>query len=83
MTEEFDELMQRYGLQLTLPITNVNVGTYNGSQTKLTYADLYPDTIKAINEYASIDFQMLGYEMVESFFDERYSLSADGKRFFS
>jgi len=79
LQEEFNDLMQLYNLPLNLTV--VNVGTYKSSNNKLSVRDLYPETIHAINEYASVDFRMLGYKMVHSSFELDYSYSASVKVF--
>ena len=42
----------------------------------MTHLDLYLDTIAKINKYAHADFDLFGYEQVETFESERkYSLA--------
>ena len=40
------------------------------------YKDLDPEAIALINNFARVDFEKFGYQMVENKFDEDYSLEA-------
>ena len=66
LQEEFDDLMEKYDLNVRLPDKARN-GTNIALDNKLSYLDLQPDTIQMINRYAAADFHAFGYEMVESF----------------
>lgn len=78
LTEEFSQLMRLYGLDLKIPPKEKS-GIYtdtSGGEKKLTHLDLYPDTIAKINKYAQADFDLFGYEQVETFESGRkYSLA--------
>lgn len=76
--------MDTYTLNVTLPATAVNTGQMHATTTssngthRLSYRDLYPETIARINEYAKPDFQQFGYQMVDKFEkDIDYSLNAN------
>ena len=77
LSKEFDELMEQYGIDSSLPPKGKG-GTYTDTENKkrLTYRDLDAESIGIINKFAKPDFEKLGYHMVESKFDEDYSLEA-------
>ena len=77
LSKEFDELMEKYGIDSSLPPKGQG-GTYTDTENKkrLTYRDLDAESIEIINKFAKPDFEKLGYQMVESQFDEDYSLEA-------
>jgi hypothetical protein len=53
-------------------------GIYADSQkSRLSYKDLDPESIALINEFAKVDFEKFGYQMVEKKFGENYSLEAN------
>jgi len=75
--EEFNNLMEIYGLDLKLPNKESHGVNTRGKNSKLSHFDLFPETIAIINKYAADDFTMFGYEMVDKFQDDgKYSLSA-------
>ena len=82
LASDFQALMDTYNLNITLPATAVNTGQVHATTTsnvtnRLSYRDLYPETIARINEYAKPDFQKFGYQMVDTFEkDMDYSLNA-------
>jgi len=69
--DEFSNLMELYGLELTFP--------HNREEEEgvLSYKDLYPKTIELINKFYYGDFIGLGYEMSETTFytEDPYTLS--------
>ena len=83
LTEEFSQLMELYGLDLKIPPKEKS-GVYTdttGGNRKLTYMDLYPETIAKINKYAQADFDLFGYVQVEKFEKgEEYSLAVPESR---
>ena len=81
LSKEFDALMKKYGIDLSLPPKEKD-GTYTyKSQSKLSHTDLNPDTIALINKFAKPDFERFGYQRVENFGkDDRYSLEATTMR---
>ena len=81
LSSDFQALMDTYTLNVTLPATAVNTdqvhATTSNVTNRLSYRDLYPETIARINEYAKPDFQKFGYQMVDKFEkDMDYSLNA-------
>ncbi len=46
------------------------------NESRLSYKDLDPEAIQLINYFAKADFEEFGYQMVESKFQEDYSLEA-------
>jgi hypothetical protein len=76
LSEEFHLLMNQYDLDVKLA-PKESGGTYTNNEKKLTYLDLDKESIAIINRYAAKDFDMLGYEMTDSFdSDVNYSLRA-------
>ncbi|KAL7461024.1 hypothetical protein ACHAXS_001461 [Conticribra weissflogii] len=79
LSEEFNALMQSYGMNITMPSKEsggVFTDTKGTTKKKLTFRDLDEECIQMINEYARSDFEKLGYVMVEKGFDDDYSLEA-------
>ena len=77
---EFSFLMDRYDLkQIRLPPKARN-GTNIAQDKKLSYLDLWPETIQIINEYAKADFRLFGYEMVDEFKDGGVAYSLKPKK---
>ncbi len=75
LSSELDVLMKKYDINLTL--SSKDEGVYSDANiAKLTYKDLDPEAIALINNFARVDFEKFGYEMVEKKFDEHYSLEA-------
>ena len=75
---ELDELMEEYDIDIRLPEkSSSSTYTYANTERKLSYLDLYPETISIINRYTKIDFESLGYDMVEKI-DENYSTQITG-----
>mmetsp|Transcript_389 Transcript_389/g.649 ORF Transcript_389/g.649 Transcript_389/m.649 type:complete len:358 (-) Transcript_389:136-1209(-) len=77
LSSEFQELMDKYGIQTSLPPKHKG-GVYTDSENKkrLTFRDLDSESIKMINRYAKPDFEKFGYQMVNERFHDDYSLSA-------
>jgi len=77
LSKEFDELMEKYGIDTNLPPKGKG-GTYTDTANtkRLTYRDLDAKSIEIINKFAKPDFEKLGYQKVEEKFDEDYSLEA-------
>ena len=78
LSAEFDALMAKYNINATLPPKEKG-GIYTDTKNKkrLSYLDLYPETIEVINEFAKPDFEKFGYKMVDKFEkDDGYSLEA-------
>ena len=76
LSVEFDALMAKYNINATLPPKEKG-GTYTDTKNKkrLSYLDLYPETIEVINEFAKPDFEKFGYKMVDKFGkNDEYSL---------
>eukprot|EP00984_Skeletonema_dohrnii_P015832 scaffold6930_cov156-Skeletonema_dohrnii-CCMP3373.AAC.1 len=72
---EFDALMKKYDINVTLP--SKEEGVYSDAKkSRLSYTDLDPEAIALINEFAKVDFEKFGYQMVEKRFEENYSLEA-------
>eukprot|EP00984_Skeletonema_dohrnii_P034771 scaffold33676_cov150-Skeletonema_dohrnii-CCMP3373.AAC.1 len=72
---EFDALMKKYDINVTLP--SKEEGVYSDAKkSRLLYTDLDPEAIALINEFAKVDFEKFGYQMVENKFEENYSLEA-------
>jgi len=76
---EFQKLMARYSMDgwVQLPAEKINVG----KNKTLTHRDLYPATVKLINDFFRRDFEVFGYAMVDSFDEEGgtpYSLRSNG-----
>lgn len=64
MKTEFDELMERYNYNLTLPSRN-EMHTYEmKGQSKLTWKNLRNSTVAAINRFSAPDFGAFGYKPV-------------------
>jgi len=75
LSSEFDALMKKYNIDVTLPPKEE--GIYADAQkSRLSYKDLDPEAIALINEFAKVDFEKFGYQMVEKQFEENYSLEA-------
>jgi len=65
---EFDDLMSRYNYNVTLPDRS-QMHTYQSdisADKKMTFINLYDDTVAAINKFAAPDFDAFGYERVDS-----------------
>jgi hypothetical protein len=77
LSKEFQELMDKYGIQTSLPPKHKG-GIYTDAKNKkrLTFRDLDSESIKMINKYAKPDFEKFGYQMVNDKFDDDYSLEA-------
>jgi hypothetical protein len=76
LSSEFDALMKKYNINVTLPPKEE--GIYADAQkSRLSYKDLDPESIALINEFAKVDFEKFGYQMVEKKFGENYSLEAN------
>eukprot|EP00585_Thalassiosira_rotula_P022477 CAMPEP_0196225710 /NCGR_PEP_ID=MMETSP0912-20130531/50023_1 /TAXON_ID=49265 /ORGANISM="Thalassiosira rotula, Strain GSO102" /LENGTH=326 /DNA_ID=CAMNT_0041505183 /DNA_START=76 /DNA_END=1056 /DNA_ORIENTATION=- len=76
---EFPKLLARYSMDrwVQLPAKKVNVG----KNKTLTHRDLYPATVKLINDFFRRDFEEFGYTMVDSFDEEGgtpYSFESNG-----
>jgi len=75
LSSEFDALMKKYDINVTLP--SKEEGVYSDAKkSRLSYTDLDPEAIALINEFAKVDFEKFGYQMVEKQFEENYSLEA-------
>eukprot|EP00984_Skeletonema_dohrnii_P005534 scaffold1955_cov106-Skeletonema_dohrnii-CCMP3373.AAC.2 len=75
LSSEFDALMKKYDINVTLP--SKEEGVYSDAKkSRLSYTDLDPEAIALINEFAKVDFEKFGYQMVEKRFEESYSLEA-------
>jgi len=75
LSSEFDALMKKYDINVTLP--SKEEGVYSDAKkSRLSYTDLDPEAIALINEFAKVDFEKFGYQMVEKKFEENYSLEA-------
>ena len=66
LTAEFDDLMQIYGLNITLLHgEKTNQGhqssSNNNNNSRLTVSDLDPTTLEIINKFYQRDFELLGY----------------------
>lgn len=75
LSNEFDALMKKYNIVMTLPPKDKGVYS-DTNKERLTYKYLDPEAIALVNEYAKVDFEKFGYQMVEERFDENYSLEA-------
>jgi hypothetical protein len=75
LSGEFDALMKKYEIDVTLPPKEEGVYS-EAKEGRLSYKDLDPEAIALVNEFAKIDFEKFGYQMVEEKFDESYSLEA-------
>jgi hypothetical protein len=66
LQDEFSLLMEQYNLTaVSLPVQNVNAGhAEKMGKKKLTKVDLFPETIRMINEYMAEDFELLGYDIM-------------------
>ena len=78
LSSEFDALMKKYNIALTLPSKDEGVYSEanNDNERRLSYKDLDPEAIELVNVFARVDFEKFGYQMVEEKFDEKYSLEA-------
>jgi len=65
--EDFNSLMQQYGLDMKLPDRDSSGVNKRAEDSQLTHLDLQPDIIALINKYAHSDFELFGYEMVDNF----------------
>ena len=75
LSTEFHALMKKYGIEATLPPKQQ--GIYSEvNESRLSYKELDPEAIALINDFAKADFEKFGYQMVESKFQEDYSLEA-------
>ena len=64
LSSEFDALMKKYNIDVTLPPKEE--GIYADAQkSRLSFKDLDPEAIALINEFAKVDFEKFGYQMVE------------------
>lgn len=77
LSDEFQALMDKYGIKASLPPKNKG-GIYTDTENKkrLTYRDLDSESIRMINKFAKPDFEKFGYQMVNEKFDKDYSLEA-------
>jgi hypothetical protein len=76
LSTEFDALMKKYGIDVSLP-SKEDDGVYSDmNKGKLSHIHLDPEAIALVNEFARPDFEKFGYQMVEKKFDEHYSLEA-------
>lgn len=65
LTAEFNELMQLYRINLTLPDNfKSNEGHQSRDMARFTVQHLTQSTLDMINTYYFEDFQLLGYEMI-------------------
>mmetsp|Transcript_5338 Transcript_5338/g.8822 ORF Transcript_5338/g.8822 Transcript_5338/m.8822 type:complete len:1000 (+) Transcript_5338:185-3184(+) len=76
LSGEFDALMKKYNIALTLPSKDEGVYSEANNERRLSYKDLDPEAIALVNVFAKVDFEKFGYQMVEEKFDENYSLEA-------
>jgi len=68
LPEEFNVLMKKYGMNITIPPKRESgVYTSDHGDKRLTFMDLNEESIKIINDYAKADFERLGYKMVDKF----------------
>jgi len=75
LSSEFDALMKKY--DINMPLLSKEEGLYSDAKKiRLSYTDLDPEAIALINEFAKVDFENFGYQMVEKKFEENYSLEA-------
>jgi Sulfotransferase family. len=77
LSKEFQELMDKYGIQTSLPPKHKG-GIYTDTENKkrLTFRHLDSKSIQMINNFAKPDFEKFGYEMVHDKFHDDYSLEA-------
>lgn len=61
LSTEWPALMKKYDLQMKMKHTNTR-----NKGAKLGVKDLSKDTIRKINEWAKLDFEYFGYEMIDS-----------------
>jgi hypothetical protein len=66
LENEFRQLMELYGLLIRLPSKRVSQAAMLVVDTtsRLTVADMTLDTIRVINDYYRLDFDLLGYKMI-------------------
>ena len=68
LQEEFNVLMKKYGMNITIPPKHESgVYTSDHGDKRLTFMDLNEASVKIINDYAKADFERLGYKMVDKF----------------
>ncbi len=80
LTDDFHSLMHEYNLPIALEHTNVQPH----ESTHLGLHDLSPDAIGKINEWARMDFEYFGYEMMDPGFNTQdQSAHLDKVRLFS
>jgi hypothetical protein len=63
LQNDFDLLMKRYHLPITLPAHLINGGSTNG-QERLSRTDLSKQVIQAIHDFCRLDFERFGYDMI-------------------
>jgi hypothetical protein len=63
LQNDFDLLMKRYHLPITLPAHLIKSGTTNGKE-RLSRTDLSKQVIQAINHFCRLDFERFGYDMI-------------------
>jgi hypothetical protein len=63
LQKDFDLLMKRYHLPITLPAHLIHGGSTNG-QERLSRTDLSKQVIQAINHFCRLDFERFGYDMI-------------------
>lgn len=73
---EFDNLMERYGLNITLPVQEFHEGDVDGEI--FTYKDFNNQTLMDINHIAGPDFEAFGYTMIQPI-DSIYELDVDNR----
>jgi hypothetical protein len=64
LQEDFAKLMEQYQLPIRLP-KQAQKSPNETEGRRLTVADLTPETIQLINDFATEDFRMFGYEMID------------------
>lgn len=75
LTDDFRSLMHKYNLQLELEHTNSQ-----HRESTLGVHDLSPDSISKINDWARMDFEYFGYDMMDPEFKAEDQLSSDHSR---
>jgi hypothetical protein len=65
LQNNFDLLMKRYHLPITLPAHLINSGTTNGKE-RFSQTDLSKQVIQAIHNFCRLDdFERFGYDMMD------------------
>jgi len=62
LSQDFQQLMQDYHLNITLPQEKYNHNNHNKNNERLTRRDLTRETVALINEVYRDDFENFGYE---------------------